>query len=109
MPIYNRPMRWFISAPAPASRPPLLAAVLVALVVGSASAPAAAHGPGERLHPEERARLRHELRMRAVDPGAEPPPTWHRLSPEERRELRLAIREERRARRLHGAGGEPGP
>jgi hypothetical protein len=86
-----------------------LAAVLVTLVVATIPALAAAHGPGERLHPEERARLRHELRMRAVDAGAEQPPTWHRLSPEERRELRLAIRDERRARRLHGAGGEPGP
>jgi uncharacterized membrane protein len=71
--------------------------------------PAVAHGPGERLHPEERARLRHELRMRSVDARAEHPEGGHRLSPEEKREIRLAIREERRRRFFGNPDGEPRP
>jgi len=107
--IYNAPMLSPSFAPGPRDRPILSVVLLAGLVMAIAPMPVIAHGPGERLHPEERARLRHELRLRAVDARADPAPTWQRLSPEERRELRLAIREERRARRLHGTDGEQGP
>jgi uncharacterized membrane protein len=103
-----------------------LRAPLVALVLAIAlPVPAAAHGMHERLSPEERARLRDELRLRALEARRESsgerhhpaswgsPEGWHRLSPEERRELRLMLREERRRRHLpapeSGAAMRPPP
>lgn len=43
---------------------------MLAILLLTAIAPARAHGPGERLDPEERKRLRHELRRHALSARA---------------------------------------
>jgi len=102
------------------------ARVLALLLALGLVSPVAAHGSHgvigahERLTPDERARLRDDLRLRALEARRDPimdrgpggpsgpvmtPEGWHRLSPEERRELRAMLREERRRRhRALGAG-----
>jgi hypothetical protein len=104
------------------------ARVLALLLAFGLVSPVAAHGSHgvagvhERLTPDERARLRDELRVRALEARRDPimerglagppgpvqaPEGWHRLSPEERRELRALLREERRRR--HRALGAAQP